>query len=97
MLLLALFVFVVLPKILQKVQGKIPDSLHVKSVKTKEEFDAHLKTAGLKVVDFYADWCGPCRAIAPHIDALAEVEKVRITACSIAFLLICLVCSPSPS
>ena len=24
------------------------------------------------IVDFYADWCGPCRAIAPTLQALAE-------------------------
>ena len=44
---------------------------------TAEEFDSEVLKADCAFVDFYADWCGPCQAMGPVIDRLAQKYEGR--------------------
>ena len=58
-------------EVFQMAVGKVSDA----------DFDAEvLKATGPVVVDFWAEWCGPCRMIAPALDEISGAmgDKVKI-------------------
>jgi thioredoxin 1 len=45
---------------------------------TKENIKEHT-SSGVALIDFWAPWCGPCRALTPVVEELAEEMGDRVT------------------
>src|SRR5436190_19962676 len=46
---------------------------------TSDTFDDEvLKTDGKVIVDFWAQWCGPCHAVSPVLDRIADEHDVKL-------------------
>lgn len=51
---------------------------------TKNNYENEVvKSDGTVIVDFYADWCGPCKMIAPILDEIVSKSNGKIKLCKV--------------
>ena len=46
---------------------------------TDSNFEELLQSDKLIIVDFWADWCGPCKMLAPTLEKLSEKYNDSVT------------------
>ena len=42
---------------------------------SKENFNEVISSEKLVLLDFYADWCGPCRMVSPIVEEIADERE----------------------
>jgi thioredoxin 1 len=45
---------------------------------TDESFDEVIKSNGLVLMDFWAEWCGPCKKVSPILDEISKEHGILV-------------------
>ena len=49
------------------------------TIATTDTFENEvLQEGGKVIVDFWAEWCGPCHAVSPVLDRIADEHQVKL-------------------
>jgi thioredoxin 1 len=45
---------------------------------TDESFNNVIESNGLVLIDFWAEWCGPCKRVSPILDEISEEHGILV-------------------
>jgi len=45
---------------------------------TDESFEEVIKSNGLVLIDFWAEWCGPCKMVSPILDEISKEHGILV-------------------
>ena len=45
---------------------------------TDESFEEVVKSNGLVLIDFWAEWCGPCKKVSPILDEISKEHGILV-------------------
>jgi len=45
---------------------------------TDNNFDEVIKSNGLVLIDFWAEWCGPCKMVSPILDEISKEHGILV-------------------
>ena len=51
------------------------EATNIMEITSKWQFDEAVKSEKLTIVDFWAEWCGPCRLLKPLLHKITEDDK----------------------
>jgi thioredoxin len=77
----AIVIFILFSNFLQAQTVTQKDSSHcivAHAAMSVDEFNTLLNTEKYVLVDFYADWCAPCRMLAPVIEQIAKEDADKV-------------------
>lgn len=57
---------------------EVTSTISDKSGLSKDQFDALLKSSKPVLIDFYADWCEPCKKMKPYLDEIESTMKDNV-------------------